>query len=94
MWNKLLWGVEFTGRKGERMLIGECWSDTSNATRHDGEPTRALLFCTRAQAREWCADENRKWRERAQLVPIVSKWRVRPVRVRETVVIVEGGGKP
>lgn len=90
MWSKLLWGVEFIGRKGDRMLIGKMWSDTSNATRHDGEPTRALLFCTRAQARKWCADKNSKWRKQNGSV---SKWRVRPVRVRETVVMVERGGK-
>ena len=91
MWNRLLWGVEFIGRNGDRILIGENWSDTRNATRHDGEPTRALLFCARAQARKWCADKNSKWRSHDS---IVSKWRVRPVRVRETVVIVERGGKP
>lgn len=90
MWNRLLWGVEFIGADGDRMLISEGWSDTSNATRHDGEPTRALLFCTRQQARNWCDEKNSRWRKQNG---IVSKWRVRLVRVRETVVMVERGGK-
>lgn len=85
-WNRLLWGVEFTGSRDEPpKLIGDLWSPNRGVP-HAGEPTRALLFCTRAQARVWCVERSLRWggRERND---IVSRWRLRPVRVRETVVI-------
>ena len=46
-------------------------------TKKEGEPTRALLFCTREQAREWC----RNRRERSEGLG----WKFTPVKVRELV---------
>lgn len=86
-WNRLLWGVQFTGsiKDDAPMLIGDLWATDLGGTPHFGEPTRALLFCTRSQARAWCAETMRKWRDGQQRDDIVSRWMVRPVRVRETV---------
>jgi hypothetical protein len=84
-WDRLLWGVEFTGGMPDDppMLLGKAWSrmHTMNAGL-PGEPTRALLFNTRKQARAWCAGRNTEWSERTDSC---RKWRVRAVRVRETV---------
>ena len=87
-WNRLLWGVEFTGSRpdDEPMLIGAMWATDVRGEPYPGEPSRALLFSARAQARAWCAGTLRKWRDGRSPDDIVSKWRVRPVRVRETVV--------
>lgn len=88
-WDRLLWGVLFTGAMADDppMIIGGPWHDES---RHfgfyPGEPMRALLFCNRAEARSWCADTMRKWRSDCrQPDDVVARWKVRPVRVRETV---------
>lgn len=71
-WNRLLWGVV---RKGNHLtpdyLIGNLWCGRYHMRESlPGEPTRALLFCTRAQAREWCMEHGPQFR---------------PVRVRESV---------
>lgn len=67
------------------MLIGNLWAAELRGEPYPGEPTRALLFCTREHARAWCADTLRKWRDGRQRDDIVARWTVRPVRVRETV---------
>jgi len=69
------------------MLIGGLWAADLGGEPYAGEPTRALLFCTRQQARAWCADTMSKWRDGRQRDDIVASWTVRPVRVRETVQI-------
>ena len=88
-WHRLLWGVVFTGGmlRDLPMLLGGLWHDEAREFNgfYEGEPTRALLFCTRREARHWCNDTNRKWQ--ATKDPIQQRWRVSPVRVRETVVI-------
>lgn len=86
-WDRLLWGVQFTGTLDDDapMLIGGLWATDLGGKPYQGEPTRALLFCTRQQARDWCAETLRKWRDGRQPDDIVSRWMVRPVRVRETV---------
>lgn len=88
-WNRLLWGVVFTTGPADRdpMLIGGLWAADLGGEPYAGEPTRALLFCTRQQARAWCADTMSKWRDGRQRDDIVARWTVRPVRVRETVQI-------
>jgi hypothetical protein len=86
-WDRLLWGVEFTGTRDddEPMLIGRIWApEWASSTFYPGEPTRALLFTTRAQARQWCVMTMAEWRNDRR-DDCVSRWRVRPVRVRETV---------
>lgn len=96
-WNRLLWGVVFSSGPADReaMLIGGLWATDLGGTPYAGEPTRALLFCTRKQAREWCAETMRKWRDGRQRDDIVARWTVRPVRVRETVQVEapNGGGE-
>lgn len=88
-WDRLLWGVQFTGsaRDDAPMLIGGLWATDLGGQPYHGEPTRALLFCTRAQARDWCSETMRKWRDGRQRDDCVTQWVVRPVRVRETVVV-------
>jgi hypothetical protein len=83
-WNRLLWGVKFTGslRDDEPMLLGNLWMAGEPVIPYVGEPTRALLFCTREQARAWCARKMREWQSGDE---ITRRWRVRAVRVRETV---------
>jgi hypothetical protein len=84
-WDRALWGVEFTGSRTDDapMLIGRLWAhEWASSAPYPGEPTRALLFTTREFARQWCAETMLKWRDGDS---IVRRWRVRPVRVRETV---------
>jgi hypothetical protein len=85
-WDRILWGVEFNShfRDDPPVLLGKAWAPLYTSTAGlPGEPTRALLFSTRKQARDWCRDRNRGWAERNDSC---SKWRVKPVRVHETVV--------
>ena len=82
-WDRALWGVEFTSYD-ESMLIGRVWAqELASSATYPGEPTRALLFTTREFARRWCAEKMRGWRDNGDST--VRRWRVRPVRVRETV---------
>lgn len=73
-----LWGVELKGAREEDppMILGAAWNGPS-PRHYEGEPTRALLFCTREQAREWC----RNCRERSKDLG----WTFTPVKVRELV---------
>lgn len=89
-WDRLLWGVEFTvWRAGVApTLIGNIWAIDQGGAEYPGEPTRALLFCSRKHARRWCADTMQGWREKSAPGGVLRKWRVRPVRVRETVKVV------
>ncbi len=75
-WNRLLWGIEYVSTKSKPVLIGAFWDDRvfGRGDFYDGEPTRALLFCTRQSARDWCKISNKAH---------PSQFRI--VRVRETV---------
>lgn len=86
-WDHLLWGVEFRGvrRDDPPMLLGNLWAEDMLGVPYPGEPRRALLFCTRKQARDWCDETMRKWRDGRQKNDSVARWNVRAVRVRETV---------
>jgi hypothetical protein len=89
-WNRLLWGVHFFSSLDKApVLIGVLWAMDMLGTPYPGEPTRALLFNTRKHARDWCADTMRKWQSGQQPGDILMRWRVRPVRVRETVQVEE-----
>lgn len=86
-WDRKLWGVEFTSSRTDDapMLIGRLWAtEWASSNPYPGEPTRALLFTTRELARQWCAATMEMWRK-GQRDDCVSRWRVRAVRVRETV---------
>jgi hypothetical protein len=78
-WDRNLWGVEFRGRFKEDppTLIGQAWHKAEGKNLYIWEPTRALVFCTREQAREWCKKKNEG---SAHL-----GWRFIPVKVRELV---------
>jgi hypothetical protein len=82
-WTRLLWGIEFTGTDGKPILIGAMWDEQvrTKSKPYPGEPNRALLFTTRRGARDWCVGRNAEWKFGAS----TRKWRVRPVRVVETV---------
>ena len=77
-WDRILWGVEFRGRNKEEppIILGTLWDDQPRCF-HEGEPTRALLFCTRKQARDWCRRSN----ERDERLD----WKFIPIKVRERV---------
>ena len=81
-WNRLLWGVEFVDTRGNRLLCGTHWMNPPPRSAYDGEPTRAILFVTRKQAREWCRNKQAEYTGRSDFL---AKWRFRPVRVREKV---------
>jgi hypothetical protein len=81
-WDRRLWGVKFSSPKGGAVLIGEGWDDSRFMTRHDGEPTRTLLFTTRAAARKWCKTKMDKCKDRNDCC---ADWVFTPVRVRELV---------
>lgn len=86
-WRRTLWGVEFRNSRGDGHLLGTLWDEGGRErAAYTGEPAHALLFCTRAQARGWCA------KRRAAYVDypkhhICRAWRFCVVRVRESVEI-------
>lgn len=80
-WNRKLWGVELITPNNTTTLIGSGWIH-NNVSHYTGEPTRALLFCTRRQAREWC---HGKMQEYAGRKDCCADWRYRAVRVVESV---------
>ena len=82
-WRRDLWGILAGGKNSEPFLLTSIWDDVLvERNFYDGEPPRALLFTTRADARKWMAG-------RTIIDPAeVKKWRLRPVRVRETVSVI------
>jgi hypothetical protein len=80
VWNRQLWGVELIRslKEDKPVILGKAWDRTrSEDTPYKGEPTRALLFCTRSEAREWCRN---KQADTAHM-----RWRFVPIKVREIV---------
>ena len=63
-------------------MIGESWHNSMISVRHKGEPTRPLLFTTRAAARDWCRSYMDKYKGRSDCC---AEWVFTPVRVREVV---------
>lgn len=84
-WDRRVWGVMLKGaiKSDPPMLLGLAWARELMHAPYEGEPTRTLLFMTRKQARAWCDEKNRKWG--AEPAGGMSRWRVKPVRVRERV---------
>ena len=77
MWNKKLWGIEYTTELGEKIIISNLWhSYKTDRKYYHSEPIRAMLFCTRKAAREWIKSDFHSPAARGEL---------RVVRVRETV---------
>lgn len=79
-WNRKLWGVEYFSKGKSSHLISSTWG--GQAGTYPEEPTRALLFNTRRQARAWCKTRNQWSKSRKDRC---ATWRFRPVRVIETV---------
>lgn len=81
-WRQRCWGVMFRGAlpTDAPMLLGQAWYAVER--KYLGEPSRALLFQTRAQARQWCAVHQATYRRRQDTC---MTWRFSVVRVRETV---------
>ena len=89
-WNRKLWGILFLGGdRSDPILIGGMWEQAMKRIRYDGEPTRALVFMTRKDARKWCAVKNDDYAHSND--SIVRKWRCKVVRVSE--VVKQIGGK-
>ncbi len=87
MWDRKLWGVEFSGPDIPPYLIDASWDE--NYPLHQmyfGEPSRALLFTKLMYALDWC---RKQMAEYAGRTDDCAKWRFRPVQVRERVTIVE-----
>jgi hypothetical protein len=82
-WDRLLWAVKMYPPVGVESpyLLGEV-GDATRPAQAAHVPMRILLFTARRDAREWCRAHNATWRARSDSL---RKWRVRPVRVRETV---------
>ena len=89
-WSHLRWGVLFTSTNipVERPhLIGRGWVYEGDDVKYpEYEPGRALLFHRRHQAREWCAAKNTQYAGYSR--GHICRWRMRVVRVRETVTVV------
>jgi hypothetical protein len=85
-WRALRWGIAFTSGTGSSFLLAEWWHDGYRNRRPliDGETPRCLLFHTRATARTWCETENAKWAKYPQ-GDTCRSWRVRPIRVVDSV---------
>lgn len=86
--SRLFWGVLFTGGSQHKddnapFLLYGGWCDIVRRRQdYDAEPSRALLFRSRAAARRWCQARRDTYRDRTDCCRL---WRFRPVRVRETV---------
>lgn len=65
------------------MLLGSAWDGyVFGRSAYAGEPPMALLFQSRAQAREWCKKKRAQYSGRSD---VCAQWRFKPVRVREMV---------
>ena len=83
-WNRHLWGIWFTSKETESgFLIGTAWANWCEdpRPRSPNEPSRALLFKTRTEARTWARTANMHW-------SYLKFWTVKAVKVREIVEIV------
>lgn len=85
-WHRALWGVTVRSDKTPQarpLLIGGAWDQYPRAG-YVGEPARALLFTTRAHARQWCREQEAGYASRPAGDPCRA-WRFRPVKAIESV---------
>lgn len=82
--SRIFWAIRFDGSSGDPMVIGTAWHKEANERNkgYVGEPSRALLFKTRMQARKYCAARRKEY---ATIGGVCAKWRFTPIRVRESV---------
>ena len=76
-WDRLLWGVEFSSPREKPLIIWTAWMRPQTQARYSGEPTRPILFCTRAKAREWCKAKMSEY-----AIPDKPRTAERPVQVQ------------
>ena len=83
-WDRRLWGVVLF----DSGLLGTGWNRDirESGERYDGAPTRALLFTSRATARDWCVRKHAEYATRPDGDPCRA-WRFRAVRVRERITV-------
>ena len=85
-WNRTFWGVKFTSSLDDSpILLGSIWRVEKYSPFPD-EPTRPMLFRTRAAARKWCKEQMDKNSKRTDHL---ADWKFRPVKVREQVYAVK-----
>lgn len=88
-WDRLLWGVELRSPRSEPLLLGAGWDGVYRTREsYPGESTRALTFQTRKAALAWCRAKRANYSTHP-VGDVCKAWRFVPVRVRETVQIVE-----
>ena len=75
------WGIDYVEDSSDPVLVDE--SDSYKGTCQVCT-FRYLLFETRSEAREWCAEKNTF----SHLPPTKRPWYFRPVKVRETIEII------
>jgi len=81
-WSRTFWGVKFTSSLDENpILLGSIWRIEKTIPYPD-EPTRPMLFRTRAAARKWCKEQMEKNSKRTDCL---AGWKFMPVKVREQV---------
>jgi hypothetical protein len=81
-WVRMHWAIVFKTNFDRYSMIGTTW-DKRGREVPKTEPTRPLLFRTRKQAVDWCREQNAYWHS----TDYGKKWRVKPVRVIESVSI-------
>ena len=79
LWGRTRWAIEMNSKSCDSMIIGVAWHKIMPPA-YEGEPSRPLLFCTRAQARKWYVAK------KIECLRHSPDWRFRPVRVREMLV--------
>lgn len=87
-WSCIHWGILFVPnfRDEPPTLIGRAWLSPTMPKPYPEEPSRALLFKTRTQARAYCRRQHEKYKDSCP------HWKFKPVKVRETVKICEAAG--
>ena len=81
-WDRNLWGVLFITPRSEPLMIGSVWRKPIDFKHYPDEPTRPLIFNSRASARKWCAEQNEEYKKRSDFV---GQWRMHVIKVREVV---------
>jgi len=85
-WNRTFWGVQFTSSLDHTpILLDSIWR-TEKSIPFPDEPTKPMLFCTRAAARKWCKEQMDKNSKRTDYL---ADWKFRPIKVREQIYVMK-----
>ena len=87
-WNRTFWGVQFISdlENEAPILLGSLWRTEVRNVPYPDEPSRPILFRTRSAARNWCKT---RMEENSKRLDFISRWKFRPVKVREQVFAIE-----